>query len=204
MMIKKLLIVLLFLQSARLQAMIDFQIFGGYRDATFEKLEQEYQLATTELGGALHLSPISKVPIAIGVSYLYLLSHDKDSLQEDTNLNIDDFEGYEVSAELYLWYNINLTKTFIMKTYLKGSYIFAGEYRFEYTNVDAKYDVTGWYAAFGIGDNFAFIPNFYAMIEAGLPLLDIYKPRFNDVEVNPVNKLSYKAWDVKLVFELAL
>ena len=42
------------------------------------------------------------------------------------------------------------------------------------------------------------------MIEAGLPLLDIYKPRFNDVEVNPANKLSYKAWDVKLVIELAL
>ena len=51
-----------FLQSARLQAMIDFQIFGGYRDATFEKLEQEYQLATTELGGLCIFLQLARFP----------------------------------------------------------------------------------------------------------------------------------------------
>ena len=61
-MMKKLFIVLLFLQSARLQAMIDFQIFGGYRDATFEKLEQEYQLATTELGGLCIFLQLARFP----------------------------------------------------------------------------------------------------------------------------------------------
>ena len=29
--------------------MIDFQIMGGYRDATFELVDEEYDLATTEL-----------------------------------------------------------------------------------------------------------------------------------------------------------
>ena len=52
--------IILFIQANPLQAMIDFQIMGGYRDATFELADEEYGLATTELGAALHLSPFKK------------------------------------------------------------------------------------------------------------------------------------------------
>ncbi len=193
-----------FVQAKPLQAMIDFQIMGGYRDATFERGAEEYDLANVELGAALHLSPFKKAPIAFGISYLYLMSEDEDIEEGDTDLNIDNFEGYEVGAEIYVWYDIKLGKTFTMHPYLKGSYIFAGEYRFDIMDKEAEYDVNGWYVAFGIGDNGIFLPSISGLLEVGIPIMNLYNLRINDIEEDPVEDLKYKAWDIKLVVEFKL
>ena len=193
-----------FVQAKPLQAMIDFQIMGGYRDATFELGDENYDLATTELGAALHLSPFKKVPIAFGISYLYLMSEDDDTEQGDTELNIDDFGGYEVGAEIYVWHDIKLGKTFTIHPYLKGSYIFSGEYRFDIADEKAEYDVNGWYVAIGIGDNGIFLPSISGLIEVGIPIMNLYNPRINDIEVDPVEDLKYKAWDLKFVVEFKI
>lgn len=184
--------------------MVDFQLMGGYRNATFELGDSEYDLASPEVGAALHIAPIKKLPLALGVSYMYIFSDDKDTEENATELNIDNFEGYEAAVELYFWYDIKLGTSFTLKPYLKGSYIFDGEYRFDLTNVKAEYDVTGWYAAVGIGDNGIFIPSLSGLIELGIPILELYKPRFNDIEVDPAEKLKYKAWEIKLVVELMI
>ena len=196
--------IMFFIHANPLQAMIDFQIMGGYRDATFELADEEYDLATTELGAALHLSPFKKLPIALGISYLYLLSNDDDTADGDTDLNIDNFGGYEVGAELYLWYDIKLGKTFTIHPFLKGSYIFAGEYRFDLADDKVEYDVDGWYAALGIGDNGLFLPSMSGLIEVGIPIMNLYNARINDIEVDPVEDLKYKAWDIKLVIEFKI
>ncbi len=162
------------LQADIALAIFDVQALYGKRWYETKTNDEKYTISAKEATLAVHISPLSGVPLAIGLSYS-LFDYDMDEVWGDPSSN----SGHEINLDLMVWVPVGP----IITPYVKFKYTLTSEMTAKYNDpYEIKYKINGFHIDIGL--KYKLIPSLSVMIEGGQGIQMIKMTKFLDENVD--------------------